>query len=87
MPRPVTKGERIQIQLPLDVDKRVRKVADDRGVTPAAVIASILEARFVPRAAKLDECKHVHRDILGGGLAKCRDCGARRLMKGEWVPT
>lgn len=42
MPRPRTKGDPIQIRLPLDTDERLRDRADGLGLTPAEYVESLL---------------------------------------------
>lgn len=96
MPRERTKGDRIQVQLPLETDAAVRATAANKGTSPAAVVEGIVVkyaelpatnvTRLVdPRVDRGAICQHPKARITvhPSGTARC-DCGAVRGVGGEW---
>jgi hypothetical protein len=53
MPRPLTKGKTIPVQLPLAVDRQVRELAEREGCSPGVLIGQWAEARL-RRLSQLD---------------------------------
>lgn len=93
MPRPRTKGERIQVQLPLEVDAAVRAKALKQETSPAGIVERLVVAahrKVAPIdaaaiAAGRSTCTHPKAKTTNhpSGVTRC-DCGAVRGVDGEW---
>jgi len=98
MPRQRTKGERIQVQLPLDVDTSVRSRAARDGTSPSAVIVEVVTkatrkvapiSEFIPPivVGQPLDCEHPKSRIepVGStGLKRCKSCGWTQGVDGVW---
>ena len=97
MPRPRTKGERIQVQLPLEVDAAVRAKALKAETSPALLVEKIVVAAHrkvapIDRGAdggllttEQQNCTHPKGKLTNhpSGVTRC-NCGAVRGVDGTW---
>lgn len=90
MARPKTLGEPISLRLPTVSHQRLNTRASSKGQTVGEYARDVLLAHLgadpgsVTASAAAPTCAHEHRDILGGGLARCKSCGSMRNMRGVW---
>lgn len=83
-------SEPIQFRLPIATYERLDALSAAAGQTPADYVRDLIlttklgSAPVAGVAVVPARCRHAQREVLGGGLARCKDCGSTRNMKGVW---